>query len=168
MPSEEEDLLELNSAFSLATGAVLNELEARLIHMHPLFLTDNATLFSMLEEATRSTIYTSIIKSIICTKNHRAAYYALINSHARQDKWKNLLKEKIAFLMNIKWSCRQYSLKNPRIFIAAISYNCRNANIMNLPITYRAHKGRISYRQYQKTQTLIFVLLLVSTHVYAY
>ena len=55
-------------------------------HTHPLFRTDNVTVFSILEEATRSTIYAQIIKPFSRLKNGRRSFIALVSSHAGKDK----------------------------------------------------------------------------------
>ena len=44
-------------------GSVLNDLISRMSHTHPLFKTDNAKVYSALEEATRSTAYSSTVKT---------------------------------------------------------------------------------------------------------
>ena len=50
------------------------------------------------------------VKPFSRTKNGRAAWQAIITSHAGNDKWENVRKEKINFLMNTKWNGRTYSL----------------------------------------------------------
>ena len=91
--SEDNDPLEQNSAFNAMPGSIFKELEIRLIHNHPLFRCNNATLFSMLEETTRSKISSPTVKPFNRTKYGRAAYYTLTNSHTGQDKWERILKE---------------------------------------------------------------------------
>ena len=43
-------------------GSVLDDLIARFSHVNPLYKTDNAKVYSALEEATRSTAYSSTVK----------------------------------------------------------------------------------------------------------
>ena len=92
------------------SGSVLEELILRLNHTDPLYKTDNALVYSLLDEATRGTIYAPTIKPFARTKNGRAAWNAIITSHAGNDKWDDVRKEKINFLMNTKWNGRTYSL----------------------------------------------------------
>ena len=111
VPTEIEDPLLAGSAFSATSGSVLNEMIRRLNHTDPLFRTDNSTVYAMLETATRGTVYASTIKPFSRTKNGRGAWLALISSHAGQDKWERMQKDKLRFLMNTKWNGRSYSLE---------------------------------------------------------
>ena len=94
-----------------ASGSVMEELISRLNHTDSLYQTDNALVFSLLDEATRNTIYYPTIKPFARAKDGRGAWNALIASHAGDDKWENLRKEKTNFLMNTKWNGRVYSLE---------------------------------------------------------
>lgn len=93
------------------SGSVLDDLITRLSHNHPLFKTDNAKVYSALEEATRSTVYSSTVKPFSRKRDGRAAWKALINSHAGSDKWEILQKENNHWLMMTKWNGRVYSLE---------------------------------------------------------
>ena len=112
--TEAEDPLSTNAAGHVlpygTSGSVLEEMIKRFSHTHPLYKSDNAMVYSMLETATRGTVYASTIKSYSRTKNGRNAWLAMISSHAGQDKWEKLQKEKMDFLSNVKWNGRSYSL----------------------------------------------------------
>lgn len=99
-----------NNAYSQVAGSVLNELINRLDHNNPLFATDNNSVYSALDDATRGTIYAATIKPYARTKNGRAAWFAIINSHAGDDKWEAIEKDKTKFMINTKWNGRQYGL----------------------------------------------------------
>jgi hypothetical protein len=45
-----------------SSGSIVDELIARLDHVDPLYKSDNASVYSMLEEATRGTVYASTVK----------------------------------------------------------------------------------------------------------
>lgn len=92
-------------------GSVLNDLIARLSHNHPLFKTDNAKVYSALEEATRSTAYSSTVKAFSRRRDGRSAWQAIVSSHAGSDKWELLQKENNLWLLNTKWNGRTYSLE---------------------------------------------------------
>jgi hypothetical protein len=92
-------------------GSVLNDLIARLSHDHPLYKTDNAKVYSLLEEATRGTAYSSTVKAFTRRRDGRAAWKALKSSHAGSDKWELLQKENTKWLLNTKWNGRVYSLE---------------------------------------------------------
>ena len=109
-PPEIDDPLDPGSAFG-QSGSILDELIARTVHDDPLFKSDNATVYSLLEEATRGTIYASTIKPYARRKNGRQAWLSMVSSHAGQDKWEQLQKDKIKFLMNTTWNGRTYSLE---------------------------------------------------------
>lgn len=111
VPNKVDDPLEPGFAFSNASGSVNAELIRRLNHTDPLFNTDNATVYSMLELATRGTVYSPTIKPFARGKNGRAAWLALLSSHAGQDKWEKMQKDCVKFLMNTKWNGRTYSLE---------------------------------------------------------
>ena len=98
-------------AYSEAAGSVLQEMIARLSHTDPLFKQDNAMVYSLLEEATRNTIYAPTIKPYARTKDGREAWIKIMSSHAGNDKWEQLQKEKLSFLMNTKWNGKVYSLE---------------------------------------------------------
>ena len=106
----EIDPLIPDCAFGLG-GSVLNDMIARLSHNHPLYKTDNAKVYSALEEATRSTAYSSTVKAFSRRRDGRAAWKAIVSSHAGSDKWEILQKENTKWLLNTKWNGRIYSLE---------------------------------------------------------
>ena len=65
----------------------------------------------MLEEATRGTTYSTIVKPYARTKNGRQAWLAMLSSHIGNDKWENIQREKMNYLMNTKWLGKTYSLE---------------------------------------------------------
>ena len=94
-----------------ASGSVLGDLVSRLSHTHPLYKTDNAKVYTALEEATRSTTYSSTVKAFSRSRDGRGAWFAVISNHAGNDKWELLQKENTKWLMNTKWTGRNYSLE---------------------------------------------------------
>jgi hypothetical protein len=110
VPDEATDPLLPSKTFG-SSGSVIDELINRLTHDDPLYKSDNATLYSMLEEATRGSIYASTVKPHSRKKDGRAAWMAMVSSHAGKDKWEQLQLEKTRFLMNTKWNGKTYSLE---------------------------------------------------------
>lgn len=110
VPTEVEDPLTPGKAYGSA-GSITDELISRLNHTDPLYKSDNASVYSLLEEATRSTIYASTIKPYARRKDGRSAWLSMVSSHAGADKWEQLQKEKSHFLSNTKWNGRNYSLE---------------------------------------------------------
>ena len=110
VPLEATDPLLPGCAFG-NSGSVVEEIIARIDHVGPLYCSDNALVYSLLDKATRNTIYAPTIKPFARARNGRAAWLAIVSSHAGDDKWDNIRKEKLNFLMNTKWNGRAYSLE---------------------------------------------------------
>ena len=108
--SEDDDPLLPNQPFGVS-GSIINELIKRVSHDGPLYKSDNATVYSMLEEATQNCVYALTIKPFSRRKDGRSAWMAMISSHAGADKWEKLQKDRIRFMMNSKWNGRTYSLE---------------------------------------------------------
>ena len=84
-------------------GSVEAELIARASHNHPLFREDNASVYYLLEEATRSTGYAASIKPFQREKNGRAAWLAIVGQYAGEDKWRALIKTSEDMIHNRRW-----------------------------------------------------------------
>jgi hypothetical protein len=97
--TEDLDPLQAGKPYG-STGAIVDELIARLSHDDPLYKSDNATVYAMLEEATRGTVYASTVKPYSRRKDGRMAWFAMVSSHAGNDKWEQLQKDRSRFLMN--------------------------------------------------------------------
>ena len=110
VPIEAEDPLINGKPYGEA-GSVIDELINRLDLSDVLSKQDNSTLYSMLEEATRGTIYATTVTSNSRGKDGRKAWLAMTSSHAGDDKWDSLFTEKSKFIMNVKWNGRNYSLE---------------------------------------------------------
>ena len=110
VPTEMEDPLLPERAYG-QSGSVVAELIKRMNYSDPLFKSDNGLVYSMLETATRGTIYATIVKPYSRTKDGRSAWKAMISSHVGKDKWENVQREKMSFLMNTKWNGKTYSLE---------------------------------------------------------
>ena len=110
VPAEATDPL-LPGSYYGVSGSLVDEMVARLDHTDALFRSDNAAVFSLLEEASRGTVYAPTIKPYSRRKDGRAAWEAMVSSHAGKDKWEQLQKEKLSILMTTKWNGRQYSLE---------------------------------------------------------
>ena len=92
-----------NQPYAEAFGSVEEELIARATHTHPLYRDDNASLYFYLEEATRSTMYTSSIQPFSRRKDGRGAWFAITNQYAGKDKWAAELKKQDDLLHTYKW-----------------------------------------------------------------
>ena len=94
-----------------SSGSVLDDLIHRTSHTHPLYKQDNATVFTMIEEAARGTHFSNTIQPFKNRKNGRGAWLALLLSHVGEDKWENITKLNSAWLMTTKWNGKKYSLE---------------------------------------------------------
>ena len=86
VPTEVEDPLLQGRAHG-SSGSVINEMIKRLAHDDPLYRSDNALVYFMLEELTRGMVYASTIKPFSKAKDGRAAWLAMSSSHVGTDKW---------------------------------------------------------------------------------
>ena len=84
------------------SGSVLEDMIRRTSHTHALFKQDNATVFTMIEEAARSTHYSNTIQPFKRGKNGRGAWKALLTSHVGGDKWEDIIKTNSVWLMTAK------------------------------------------------------------------
>ena len=84
-------------------GSVEAELVARAVHTHALYRDDNAQVYYLLEEATRTTSYSASIKPFQRRKDGRAAWLALTSQYAGQDKWEQELKKQDDLLHTRVW-----------------------------------------------------------------
>ena len=84
-------------------GSVEAELVARAVHTHALYRDDNAQVYYLLEEATRTTSYSASIKPFQRRKDGRAAWLALTSQYAGQDKWEQELKKQDGLLHTRVW-----------------------------------------------------------------
>jgi hypothetical protein len=84
-------------------GSVEAELIARASHNHPMFREDNAAVYYLLEEATRSTGYAASIKPFQRQKNGRAAWLAIVGQYAGDDKWRALIKASEEIIHTRRW-----------------------------------------------------------------
>ena len=87
VPPEATHPITPGMSYSNDAGSVLQELINRYSHTHPLYKSDNNKVYSLLEEATRGTVYAPTIKPYSRTKNGRLAWNAIISSHVGNDKW---------------------------------------------------------------------------------
>jgi hypothetical protein len=74
-------------------GSVKAELIAHSYHNNAFYRDDNANAYYKLEEATRTTSYAASIKPFQRAKDRRAAWLALSNQYAGNDKWEQELKK---------------------------------------------------------------------------
>lgn len=110
VPPEADAPLLAGHAYSEGAGSIMQELVMRLNHVGSLYNVDNATLYSMIEEATRNTTYAPSVRPFARAKDGRAAYLSLVASHAGNDKWEEVHKSKTKFLVNTKWNGKSYGL----------------------------------------------------------
>lgn len=64
-----------------ASRFILQDLILCISYTHPLYMKDNAMVFTMIKEAAHETYYSNTIQNLRHTKNGRGAWLALITSH---------------------------------------------------------------------------------------
>lgn len=95
--------LAAGKSYSASSGSVEVELVERASHDHALFRSDNAKIYSFIEEAVRSSQYNASIKPFQRDKDGRRAYKALVSQHAGKDKWEAELRIQEDRVMNRVW-----------------------------------------------------------------
>ena len=91
-PSVTYDPLVTDRAYG-NSGTVLGDMIARASHTHVLYKTDNAQVYSLIEQAARTSSFLSTIKSFEKRKNGRGAWLALITAHVGDSKWGQILND---------------------------------------------------------------------------
>ena len=79
--------LQAGQPHSEAHRSIEGEMIARASHTHAMFRDDNAAVYFVLEEATRSMSYAASIKPFQKTKNGCSARLTFMNQYAGNDKW---------------------------------------------------------------------------------
>ena len=92
-----------NKPHSEVHGSVEAELVARAGHDHASFREDNARLYYLLEEATRTTPYAASLKPYQRARDGRGAYFSILSQYAGRDKWDSELKKHEKFMHNTVW-----------------------------------------------------------------
>ena len=82
------------------SGTVLGDMIDRASHTHVLYKTDNAQVYSLIEQAARNSSFLSTIKSFEKRKNGRGAWLALITAHVGDSKWQQILNDNRKWLIN--------------------------------------------------------------------
>jgi hypothetical protein len=107
---EADDPLQDDSYYG-SSGGLQAELISRLAHGDALYRSDNKTVYLKLEKACRGTSVESTVKAFSRAQNGRDAYFALIDHHAGESKYRTILKKRMNLLQMIKWNGRNYSLE---------------------------------------------------------
>ena len=86
-------LLMVEQTYTDELVLVEGELIYRATHTHLLYRDDNAFLYFYMEEATCSTMYTTLIQPYSWCKDGYGAWFEIKNQYARYDKWGAELKK---------------------------------------------------------------------------
>ena len=108
--AEADNPLQPNCAYG-ASGSIIQDLINCSSHTHPLYQTDNSTVYSFIEQASRNSQYLTTIKPFERRKDGRGAYFALINAHVTDDKWDRIQKDNMKWIMSLKWNGKKIALE---------------------------------------------------------
>ena len=111
VPSEIDDPLNGNDYFGMS-GGLVQEMTARIPHTGPLYKSDSKTVYLHIVEACRGTACASAVKTYNTRKGGRATYFALIDHHAGEEKYRSIAKKCQTQLMNTKWNGKVFSMEN--------------------------------------------------------
>ena len=75
------------------SGGLVQKMTARIPHTGPLFKSDNKTVYLHIVEACRGTACASTIKIYTRGQDGRATYFALIDHHAGEEKYRSIAKK---------------------------------------------------------------------------
>lgn len=87
-------------------GSIVDDLIERSSHAHALYKEDNAKVYYLLEEATRSTQYAPSLKPFQRSKDGRMALISIRSQYAGKDKWEAEIKRMNDILHNRKWKAQ--------------------------------------------------------------
>ena len=73
--------------YAVCFDTMIEEMIARAMHSHPLFLVDNKAVYHLLEEATRNTAYAPSLATFAKKHDGRGASFAIMSQYAGEDKW---------------------------------------------------------------------------------
>ena len=126
------------------SGTVLGDLIARASHTHVLYKTDNAQLYSLIEQAARNSSFLSTIKSFEKRKDGRGAWLALITAHVGDSKWEQILSDNSKWLINARWNGKKYALES---FVAQHRQKFEQMKEASLHVTFQVptEHTRVSY-----------------------
>ena len=109
-PDTSYDPLETGKPYG-SSGSVLEDMIKRSSHSHPLFKSDNATVYSLIEQAARNSQYLTTIKPFENRKDGRGAWLALLSSHVGKNEWERIQRENSKWLMSAQWNGKKYDLQ---------------------------------------------------------
>ena len=89
----------------------IDELISRLDRDDPLYKSYNTSSYSFLEDETQVTVYATTAKPYAKQNYGRIVWISMISYNSVEEKWKQLKKYKLRFLMNTKWNGQTYSLE---------------------------------------------------------
>lgn len=92
--------LAADQPYSTEHGSVKEEMIARFSHTHPLYAADNATIFNLIEDATRGTRFSASIAPFRRRKDGRGAYLALRDQNSGPAYWDQEKRNAEDFLLN--------------------------------------------------------------------
>ena len=84
--------------YAVCFDTMIEEMIARAMHSHPLFLVDNKAVYHLLEEATCNTAYAPSLATFAKKHDGRGASFAIMSQYAGEDKWLAKVKVQEKFM----------------------------------------------------------------------
>ena len=97
------DAQQNNRPYGAEAGSVERELILRASHNHTMFTHDNQRVYELLEEALRTTAYSSTMSGFKRTKDGRGVWLAILSQHVGRDKWESEAEKQGRFIRSFKW-----------------------------------------------------------------
>ena len=100
---EAADALVAHRPYGARAGSITQELIMRASHDDPMYSHDNTRVYEMIEQAVRSTMYSSTLSGFKRSKNGRGVWKAILAQHVGRDKWEKEAKKHRDFITGFKW-----------------------------------------------------------------
>ena len=84
-------------------GSVVGELILRASHNHEMFGHDNNQVYELIEQALRTTQYSSTLAGFKRAKDRCGVWLAILSQHVGRDKWEKEFKRHRDFIGTFKW-----------------------------------------------------------------
>lgn len=101
-PGDPDELVR-GQPYGATAGSITQELVTRATHDHPLFRSDNQTVFNLLDDVLRTTSYAPTLSVYRRTKNGRGAWLAILAQYVGKDKWISEAKQHSSFFETFVW-----------------------------------------------------------------
>ena len=124
---------------------VQQELIDRASHTHEMFVHDNNRVYDLIEEALRTTQYSSTLAGFKRTKDGRGVWLAI---HVGRDKWEKECKKHRDFITTYKWKGTTNMTLEAFVYKHRIAHTRMVRCAENITVQVFAPRERVNYNEY--------------------